>query len=429
MLNRKIKTNKFIANLSSIYTNNIIGKKFLPLVYKLSLYVHIFCISFPGTNNPFKKYSLAIFIISGFMQILINRTWKNFNWRKSNWYLILIPIFYLLGFIYLPWDSNIDRLLWVQERKLALFFVPLVILFVGLRSFNLKRICQILMLGTLYSIISVIILQYQQDSLHIKNFFTLFNHVRANSYSHHVPFNLLLNFSFVSSIYLLTKVKRKKIYEILFYIFTILVTSTFLLNTEGRIGLLTYAISLVVISIFYIGRYKLWLGIISFIIVGSVGAIIFMNHPRVKRIKSNKISTVDKAGQLPRIFIWGQSWEMIQERPILGYGIGDAQTELNRRYSKHNYNTGVSNNFHSHDQFLQGWTQFGIIGLLFSLYILLYPIFFYIKRKRNELILFMGICLFIANITEPLLQVAFGIYPFCLVLFIMFCKGNIKSEE
>lgn len=425
MLNKKIKTNKFIANISTI---NIISNQFIALIYKLSLYVHIFCISFPGTNNPYKKYSLAIFITSGFIQILINKTWRNFNWKKSNWYLILIPIFYLLGFLYLPWDSNIDRLLWVQERKLALFFVPIIILFVGLKSFNLKRICQILMLGTLYSIISVIILQYQQDSLHIKNFFTLFNHVRAISYSHHVPFNLLLNFSFVSSIYLLTKVKRRNIYEILFYIFTTIISSTFLLTTEGRIGLLTYAISLVVITIFYIGRYRLWLGIVSFVIVGTIGTLLFINHPRVKRITANKISTVDKAGQLPRIFIWGQSWEMIQERPILGYGIGDAQTELNRRYSKHNYNAGVVNNFHSHDQFLQGWTQFGILGLLFSLYILLYPIFFYIRRKRNELILFMGISLFIANITEPLLQVAFGIYPFCLVLFVMFCQENSKNQ-
>jgi len=234
-----------------------------------------------------------------------------------------------------------------------------------------------------------------------------------------------MNFSIASIIYFIVNYKNSKIINIL-YILAFIIISAIVYHTDGRAGLLSFLVLLPCSILYYIFKVNHVGGIIIFIITILLGGYIFINHPRISRINKENLSTSKSVGQLPRIFIWEKSMELIENKPILGHGIGTAQNLLNEKYKEYNYKTAEINNYHSHNQLLQSWTQFGILGLLMAIYILTYPLYYFIKHKRNELILFIWLLFFIANITEPLLQVAFGIYPFCFLLFVMYCRD---SEE
>lgn len=412
-----------------IKANNITVSNTLSFINKLSLFIFVFCLSLPGTGNPMKIYTIGVFISSSFVYIIYEKSWKDYRFNKTHLFLLILPLFYLLGFIYYPWDEDVHQLFWVQERKLSLFFIPIIILLVGMRPFRLKTMCNILIAGCMFSIIYVLILQYiTYGHFDYANFFDNFNFVRATQYSHHVPFNLLMNFSIASIIYFILNYKNNKIVNTI-YVLSLIIISVVIFNTEGRVGLLSFLVLLPCSILYYLFRVSRNLGIIVFVICLLIGSYIFIHHPRISELNKENISTGDKVGQLPRIFIWEKSIEIIEDEPILGHGIGTTQNMLNKKYDAYNYKTGVENNFHSHNQILQSWTQFGIFGLIMVLYILIYPLYFFIKHNKNELILFLWILFFIANITEPLLQVAFGIYPFCFMLFVMYCDSAKNKSK
>lgn len=400
------------------------------LVNKVSLFVFVFCMSFAGTGNPFKTVSIVLFIITGFLYIVKNKLWKSYSFNRTHIFLILLPLYYLSAFLYIPWDQDIDRMMWVQERKMSLLFVPIIILLIGMKPFRIKTMCNILILGCCVSILYVSFLVFKIDGLSSFNhFFVHFNHIRASQYSHHVPFNLLLNFSFVSIVYFIFNKINLNAFNLILYLIGIVMISLVLINTEGRAGLLSFLVMIPTVLFYYVYRWKKLIGILTLIICLSVGGCIFLNHPRVQSITKNNMGNGDSVGSIARLFIWKKSFDIIKEKPFIGYGIGTAQMKLNAEYKRVGYTSALKNNYHSHNQVLQSWSQLGLMGLLMIIYILFYPLYYFIAHNRNELILFLWIVFFIANITEPLLQVSFGVFPFCFLLFIMYCEKPITEKS
>jgi len=69
---------------------------------------------------------------------------------------------------------------------------------------------------------------------------------------------------------------------------------------------------------------------------------------------------------LRRIMSWKYNWEMIQDRPILGRGIGDYQNELQQLYNRDEIKIPVN----SHQQLLYFWVTTGLLGFLTFAFIL-----------------------------------------------------------
>lgn len=418
-----------IKRRSGIYDKRDLVNNVVSFINKISLFVFVFCMSFAGTGNPFKTVSILLFIITSFVYITNNKLWKEYSFNRTHIFLILLPLYYLFAFLYIPWDQDIDRMMWVQERKISLFFVPIVILLIGMKPFRIKTMSNILIFGCCVSILYVSFLVFKIGGIsNLDHFFMHFNHVRATQYSHHVPFNLLLNFSFISIVYFLFNRVGLNTIKIVLYLFSLVMISLVLIHTEGRAGLLTFLVMIPVVLLYYVYRLKKLVGIITFVLCLSIGGYVFLHNPRVQRVNKSNMGTGDSLGTVPRLFIWKKSFDIIKERPFIGYGIGTAQKKLNEEYKKVGYTTAIKNNYHSHNQILQSWSQLGLAGLLMIIYILFYPLYFFIAHNRNELILFLWIVFFIANITEPLLQVSFGIFPFCFLLFIMYSEKPMLAK-
>ena len=122
----------------------------------------------------------------------------------------------------------------------------------------------------------------------------------------------------------------------------------------------------------------------------------------------------------PRVYIWKYSIGLIVEKPILGYGIGDAKEELSKALKNcdalfWNGNKNVplhSKSLNFHNQFLQTWAEVGILGFLLLLFLMIRP--FYIKNQHPLFLIFVGLTL-IGFLTESMLERQAGVVMFAFM--------------
>lgn len=159
--------------------------------------------------------------------------------------------------------------------------------------------------------------------------------------------------------------------------------------SEGRSGFIA-AIGLsaiIVIRKIWLTKKIVAIGAFVFILIGMVFAV--LQHERM----SEKMIE-----QEPRLFLWTEvALPIIQEKPILGHGLSDGQTQIDSvrqgKQSKILYELWKTNKrVDVHNQFLQTTIEFGLIGLVLLLAIYYYPIRL-VNRSRMTLLL-LGLFLF-----------------------------------
>lgn len=88
--------------------------------------------------------------------------------------------------------------------------------------------------------------------------------------------------------------------------------------------------------------------------------------------------------------IWEQSLRMIEQKPLLGWGLGGEYYELARRTEDAWI---VDSSFNSHNALLQNFVNFGILGGFIANILFILPLFNLLKikdQKQNDLILISG---------------------------------------
>ena len=71
---------------------------------------------------------------------------------------------------------------------------------------------------------------------------------------------------------------------------------------------------------------------------------------------------------------WQASFSLIKEYPVLGLGIGDIRDSLSKLYLEEEYFDETQNYLNCHNQFLETWLGVGVLGLIFLIIILVYPL-------------------------------------------------------
>ena len=130
-----------------------------------------------------------------------------------------------------------------------------------------------------------------------------------------------------------------------------------------------------------------------------------------------------------RTLIWKCATNVLEDNLWLGVGVGDQQDELTLCYKQYRYGPLLfkNRNFNAHNIFFQSLLKAGLLGFLFYLISLIYPVYFSFKKKNNFYIAFIFI--FILNgTTESLLQVNFGVTFFSFFNAILF-NLNYNNES
>ncbi len=122
--------------------------------------------------------------------------------------------------------------------------------------------------------------------------------------------------------------------------------------------------------------------------------------------ETEKESPSPGAGNL-RLGIWRGAIENIKARPLLGYGPGDTQVELNSYYQSENIEIALKRKLNAHNQYLQIALSNGIPALLGLLLVLFIP-FYRSVSAPLYLHTFFILLLVFSFLTESMLEVQRG---------------------
>jgi len=135
----------------------------------------------------------------------------------------------------------------------------------------------------------------------------------------------------------------------------------------------------------------------------------------------------------PRIFLWEAALSVIKEKPVLGYGVSNAQEQYDIARAKYQTEEFRLSWKHiriltSHNQFLQTTMEFGVLGLILLLFIYIYPIFIADKNRKLFAVLLIFPCVyqsfFDVFITGVNYSSIFGI----LMVLILSVENNIAQK-
>ena len=120
------------------------------------------------------------------------------------------------------------------------------------------------------------------------------------------------------------------------------------------------------------------------------------------------IKNCNGSSELQRIEYIKASWYLIKQHPIIGIGTGDIPNAFKNYYEETNSSLYEKYRLRSHNQYLSISVGFGVIGLVWFLFVMLYP---YCSNKKYRYFLytiFLGIIL-ISMLTEDTIESQAGV--------------------
>ncbi len=163
----------------------------------------------------------------------------------------------------------------------------------------------------------------------------------------------------------------------------------------------------------------------------------YINNPGIKtRIMKiiisydNYVSSKNANGSsvFQRVEYIKASLNIIKDNPLIGVGTGDIADAFQQYYEDTNSKLEKENRLRSHNQYLAITVAFGIIGLLWYLFSLLYPL--HEKKNRNYLyIIFLAIML-MSMLTEDTLETQIGVTLFAFFnSFLVFANDRKFTND
>ncbi|MFT4970598.1 MAG: O-antigen ligase [Chitinophagales bacterium] len=205
-------------------------------------------------------------------------------------------------------------------------------------------------------------------------------------------------------------------------------SSIFLLGSRMAILVLIFVLLGLVIA--RLGALK---GIISAISILLLAVLITINIPylnerfsKAANMFTHSAIEVNEYIVDDRLMTWKNSLELIKEKPIWGYGLGDYRFSiLSEKHNVSGFGKGYRQKLNAHNQFMESWLALGVLGFI-SL-ISIYLIAGYISIKNHQLIfaVFLMISILFATV-ESTFQSQGGImfFGFFIAFFI---QGNHKE--
>ncbi|MEM7163211.1 MAG: O-antigen ligase family protein [Bacteroidota bacterium] len=128
-------------------------------------------------------------------------------------------------------------------------------------------------------------------------------------------------------------------------------------------------------------------------------------------INKSAIQSSSKSSTDARLVAWNASLELIKERPILGYGIGQEKNSLVYIYKRDRFEFAEEKRLDSHSQFLFTWISGGILAFSSLMYLFIILVYQGIKRKNGLMVLF-SILVFFSCLTESMFESQSGVLFF-----------------
>ena len=228
-------------------------------------------------------------------------------------------------------------------------------------------------------------------------------HVKLGKYNiHGIYLSMHCGIALLFSLYLFKELKQKKTIFILILVDVFLVLFLLLFAKKGPLLALLIVLTLFVLFQQKKGYVKPYI----LVTVTLIALIIAIPKTRNKFIELLKIERLDKGivnSTNIRYSIYTTTSQLIKEKPLVGYGIGDYKDVLVERYAKNGNETLVAGRYNAHNQYFS-FVLMGGVGLLLLFFLSIGLNLVFAIRYNNQILililLFYGLVMFTENILE-----------------------------
>lgn len=334
--------------------------------------------------SPFTQIALITTGVGYAIDYAVNQRWRTWSFSKEKWtyvasmvYYLLLPIWILLGI-----DTGPDTTSF-YERLMPFGIVGLIGLMGISRQIKVEWMALVGL--TVVSVVTVLIVSH----IGISSMFTLmhddaspFNQARLIYSESHMQFNMYANMALILGFATIVEKKSSLVWRIIIGL-EMLITMSAVLVSEGRAGLVSMLIIVILMVIYLLWSYKKWMSIVlgSLAIIGSCVILNYSLKAHYSQLENE-----------PRLYIWQVAVHQFEQHPWIGYGMSRGHEEFiemgvqDQGFVEHFYNHFARRSdiqidefhyhgVHPHNAFLEAGIAYGILGILLLAFIFFSPIF------------------------------------------------------
>ena len=407
-------------NLEFIKKNNF-------LIYSLAL--------LPLLSLAMVSIAIVLFALGAFITF---KYVKNNEQRTKSLLIVILTygIFFLLYVISLLWTDDLDNGLKIVGKIAAFAIIPVIVFVLKpfKKSIQLKSFYRIFIFSSVLSVIITIffILFNIDDIMGEQNKY--FANIKLRQIIEQVPLigEHPIYFSLLNAVALLLLFYNRFNNNLVNITFYLILTSGILIASTRGVMVASFFVIILIAFQNIKKRNQRYFFVLLFLT--GIGALSYFSpiKTRIKEITETKYiypEGVHFNSFNLRMAIYKCTLSIIKEEPIIGYGPGDVQKELNECYQQFETEAFVKKRYNTHNQYFDYLASFGVIGLA----IILYSFFFYAKvanKADNRLYLNFLILFYIAMLTENILVRNTGIVLFvtmnCIMSYPVLFKGYLK---
>ncbi len=375
---------------------------------------------------------MILFFSSFVIDYLVSKRWREgFKWDKSRVVSLFLLIQIALLFIYGFFEADSRYLSTFYEYRTAFIGFSLV----GLLGVSNKFKTRYFAYAAIVSLIPFFISIYNALPSWFYNLqvfqhkLNVISYVRSQEICSHMTINLFLCVGMIlfSKVIAISKYKIEKVFSI----FMILAFYILVMLSEGRVGMLNANIVLLFIILrFAIKKLKFFIPTIVVLLSSAIvlGLFIFSDNELTKDIK-----VFNKAN--PREYIWQEGVNQILDAPIIGHGASTNALQMKERLLNNKELCSIEKflishlkedhvyGMHPHNQIMQNWQEYGILGLFTILGLFLSLL---IVSKGSLSLTLINLIIFIQLQTE-VIDGGITTVGFCMYVYLILAL--LKSDE
>lgn len=359
--------------------------------------------------------------------------WAEAIKNKTILFFIAIYLIYLIGMSYTSnqttgWNNML--------LKLSLFLFPIIFFAPG--RLQVPSSLVILRLFIISCMVASLVSIGYAAILFLQHKITDISYIHLTAFLHLHPSFFSLYLIFAAAAIVLPLLQRsKRIFEAgwlnIFLVLVFLIT-VFLLSARQEI-IAVFLITIGLALFYFIRRKKTLIGIsVSMFVVASMIFIVWLfPQTKMRMEKMYEQFYEEYTNKAPnsvtmRKVIGQTAIELIVENPLIGYGTGDVNEELKKRYEEKNLEKPFEEQMNAHNQFLQTTLAIGIIGLISLLLLFGRGIQIAFVSKHHLYLLFLLLFLF-CIITEAMLEAEAGVVFFAFFNTLLALEASQKPTQ
>ena len=353
---------------------------------------------------------------------------KKYELLTQSKFVKVLGIFILFNLMGVLWsDYMLQALEYIQKYW---YFLPIFVIFTSIKKEYIHKTLSAFIVGMFISeVISYgVFFEWWQ-----------FKHATPENpspFMHHIEYSIFLAFT---ALVLLGRIFNEKDLKLtLLYIFFFATVSGNLFLTAGRTGQIAFILGLFVLTMLsFQNKVKAFFVsiILSTLVLGIAFNLSATFHDRIMTAIQSLVEVVENEDYCSswgsRVAVWVVAEEIMIENPVFGVGISDNMTEFHNLLSaEHPQMKCIQGQLmHMHNQYIQTFTQLGMIGL-----VLLLAVFYQIIRLplkdieyKNIQHIYVTVILF-AFVSEVLYHRQFSMALFALIVGLLLAQNRVEDE-